>query len=61
MVPKQVDFGANDTVLSLARGGLATVADVGVATRDVDVSLLVALFGEDVNVVAAVVVFVLRR
>ena len=40
---------------------LATVADVGVGTRDVEVAVFVALFGEDVDVVTVVVVFVLCR
>ena len=40
---------------------LATVAYVGVGTLEVDVAVFVALFGEDVYVVAAVVVFVLCR
>ena len=40
---------------------LATVADVGTGTRDADVELFVTLFEEDVDVVAAVVVFVLCR
>ena len=50
-MPKIVDFGTKMT----------TVAYVGVGTRDVDVAVLVALFGEDVDVVAAVVVSSLLR
>ena len=51
--------GEDDTVVSLARDLLATVANKEVSSCDVEVALLVALLGEHVDVVAAVIVFVL--
>ena len=50
-------WGEDDTILSLAQAVLATVADVGVGTRDVDFASLVSLFGEDVDVVALVLAY----